>query len=368
MIKPKDFTNALIKNNLGPLVQVPCSYFKNLLNYIIATNSMNVINPVNEGLAMGIASGHYLSTGKLPIVMMQNSGLMNTLNALTSLNQIYQIPVFYVVTWRGEGGVGADAPEHDVVGENLEKIMDTFQIPYEIIDDQLYSEQIERLATKARKTNKPVALIVKKNTFDEYKLEPMDNGYEMDRYEVVQKIKEQLASNSLFISSTGFPSRDSFTVNPTKDFYMMGSMGHTLALGLGVAENTKERTIILDGDASSLMHLGGMGSFDPYKHKNLVYIVLDNEVCESTGCQPTVSKKVNFALLAKAFGFEIIELVKTKDQLQTALTKIQEAKNKSVFLHIKINFNTTHKSMRVSEKYSAPEVKELFMNEIEKFR
>ncbi len=99
MINPKDFSDVLLQNNLGPVVQVPCSYFKNLLNYLIAKDKIEVINPVNEAIAMGIASGHYLGAGKIPIVMIQNSGLLNTLNALTSLNQIYQIPIFYIVLY-----------------------------------------------------------------------------------------------------------------------------------------------------------------------------------------------------------------------------------------------------------------------------
>ena len=93
MIDSNDFTPHLIRNNLGPVVQVPCSYLKDFLNYLSDTKRVELINPANEALAMGIASGYYLSTGKVPIVAIQNSGLMNTFNALTSLNQMYNIPV-----------------------------------------------------------------------------------------------------------------------------------------------------------------------------------------------------------------------------------------------------------------------------------
>src|SRR3989344_5732878 len=145
MIDSNDFTTHLIRNNLGPVVQVPCSYLKDFLNYLSDTKRVELNNPANEALAMGIASGYYLSTGKVPVVAIQNSGLMNTLNALTSLNQLYQIPVFYLITWRGEGGKGVDAPEHDITGEKMEECLHTFNLPYRIIDEEKYKDQINRL-------------------------------------------------------------------------------------------------------------------------------------------------------------------------------------------------------------------------------
>src|SRR3972149_7731474 len=92
MIHPRDFVRQLIKNDLGPVVEVPCSYFKDFLNYLWQSREIEVINPVSENIAIGIASGSYLGSGKIPILAIQNSGFMSTLNALTSLNQIYNIP------------------------------------------------------------------------------------------------------------------------------------------------------------------------------------------------------------------------------------------------------------------------------------
>jgi phosphonopyruvate decarboxylase len=364
MISPKKFTDIVIKNNLGPIIQVPCSYFKNLLNYIISTGAIKIINPVNEGVAMGIATGEFLSTSKIPIVMIQNSGLLNTLNALTSLNQIYEIPIFYIITWRGQDGVGTDAPEHDIVGENLEQILTTFQIPYEIIDENTYENQVVKLQTIAQKTNLPVALIIKKDQFEDNGTKVVSNNYKMDRYEILKIIKDKLSNDSLFVSSNGYPSRDSFTVKPTPDFYMMGSMGHTFSIALGISENVKKKIVIFDGDGSSLMHVGGLASFNPSIHKNLLYIVIDNEVYESTGGQPTVSKTVNYKYLSKAFGFKKYNLVKTKKELLRIINKIQKINDESVFLHIKVNYDILHKSIRVSEKYTAPEIKSLFMDKI----
>lgn len=364
MIHPNDFTTQLVKNNLGPVIEVPCSYLKELLNYLWESKRLEVVNPVNEALAMGIASGYYLSTGKIPVVAMQNSGFMNTLNALTSLNQIYEIPVFYLITWRGEGGKGCDAPEHDITGEKMEEFLNTFGIPYEILDEQKYLEQVGELAEIANKTKRPVALAIRKGIFEKCPVTVRQERYSLSRYEAIGLIKTSLA-NSIFASSTGYPTRDSFAAKDSPDFYMVGSMGHTFSIALGVASNTRKKVVILDGDGSFLMHLGGLASFDPSKHKNIFYFVLDNESYESTGGQQTVSPNINFKMLAQAFNFEhIYEAVKIED-LRDILDKLKIAKD-SAFIHIKVRDNQISAEGRVSDKYTCPQIKERFMKNLRK--
>lgn len=359
MIDSKDFTEALVKNNLGPIVEVPCSYLKDFLNYLWSTKKIEVINPVNEAVVMGVASGFYLSSGKIPIVAMQNSGLMNTLNALTSLNQIYEIPVFMMITWRGEGGKGKDAPEHDITGKKLKKILKTFDLPYETIEENKFKDQIKKLSQLAKKTKKPVALIIKKNTFKKYHGVPKDNNYEMTRFEAIKIIKETI-TNSIFISTTGYPTRDSFTAKDTKDFYVVGSMGHVFSIGLGVSQNTRKKVVILDGDGSSLMHLGGLASFNPKKNRNILYFVLDNESYESTGGQPTVSVDVDFGLLAKSFGFKNFFKSMTKKEFKKVLNSLQSTKE-AAFIHVKVNNEEKSERKRVSDKYTCFQIKDRFM-------
>lgn len=359
MIHPSDFTNQLIKNELGPLIEVPCSYFKDFFNYLWETKTMEVINPVNEALVMGIASGYYLSTGKIPIVAMQNSGFMNTLNALTSLNQIYKIPVFYLITWRGEGGEGCDAPEHDITGERLEDFLNTFKLPYEIINEN-YEEQIKRLADIAKDTKEPVVLVIKRDTFEKYSVSLKQSSNYLSRFEAIKIIKNSMEDN-IFISTTGFPSRDSFAVRDSPDFYIVGSMGHAFSIALGVSPNTIKKVVILDGDGSALMHLGGLASFDSNKCKNIFYFVFDNESYESTGGQPSVSGNVNFLQLAKSFNFKNIYEVLSQDDLNKALEELKTI-NEAAFIYIKIKNESEHSAKkRVSDEYSCPQIKTRFM-------
>lgn len=365
-IHPEVFTNELIKQNLGPVIQVPCSYFKSFIDYLFYSKKLEVISPVNEAIAMGIAAGMYLATGDIPIVAVQNSGFLNSLNALTSLHQIYSIPLFYIITWRGEGKRGSDVPVHDITGLQMKQILKTFLVPYEIFDPDTYSLQIELLTKKAQKTKKPVALILKKNSLASYKYQSVHANYPMDRYEAMHLIKDIFKDTAFFISSTGFPSRDSFTITNTPDFYMLGSMGHALSIALGLSPNTKKRIVVMDGDGSSLMQLGGLASFDPKIHTNLLYIVFDNEQYESTGGQPTLSATIDFKSLAKAFRFPAYFLVNNYKSLQKTALLIKEKKC-TVFLHIKIKNNTHDTGELPSTVYTCPEIKERFISFFKKY-
>lgn len=362
-VDPKDFTQLLKNAALSPVVQVPCSYFKEWIDYLLDTKEMEVISPVNEAIAMGIAAGSYLSTGQIPIVAIQNSGFMNTLNALTSLQQIYEIPVFYIITWRGEGGKGSDVAAHDVTGPHMQQILQTFLLPYEILDPVVYQEQIQSLAKKAQATNKPVALIVRKNTFQRYHTQQNLAQYPMNRFEAMQMVKETLAKDAVFLSATGYPSRDAFNIKDTPDFYIVGSMGHIFSVALGIAPHTKKRVVVLDGDGSALMHLGGLASFDPQIHKNLVYVVFDNESYESTGGQATVSPLVDFAALARAFRFPEYRRIEDKQALQEGLEAVQ-TNPQPVFLHIKVKTNIQASGQLPTDVYSCVEIKERFMRNL----
>lgn len=362
MIDSLQFTKQLIKNNLGPIVEVPCSYLKSFLNYLWDSKEIEIINPVNEAIAMGIASGFYLGTKKIPVVAIQNSGLMNTLNALTSLNQLYKIPVFYLITWRGEGGRGKDAPEHDILGESLKRILVTFKIPYKVIDKKDYSKQLKELSLFAQKTKKPVALIVRKDTFSnhEKKRENTEGVKLMTRIQALSIIKNAMGGNALYLSSTGFPTRDSFSTRDTPDFYMIGSMGHTLAIGLGLSSNTNKKIVILEGDGSMFMHLGSLASFKPKIHKNIIYIIFGNGCYESTGGQKTTFSNIKIIDLAKLFGFERSLFIQSEAELRLVVQDAFGSK-RSFFIYIRIKNDPSTVLERVSDKYTAEEIKNRFM-------
>jgi thiamine pyrophosphate-dependent acetolactate synthase large subunit-like protein len=120
----------------------------------------------------------------------------------------------------------------------------------------------------------------------------------MKRIEAIRKIMEQV-TNEVVVSSTGMISRELFAVKDRpRNFYMQGSMGSALAIGLGVAINSRHNVIVISGDAETLMSLGTLALHRKLNPKNLKHYVLDNCCHSSTGGQPTCSNCIDFTKLA----------------------------------------------------------------------
>ncbi len=135
---------------------VPCS----LLAGIIEALGKDYIPSVREDTALGLAAGAYLG-GKKPCVLMQNSGLGYSLNVLTSLNLIYNIPVLLLVSYRGFGG--KDAPEHLVMGRHCVELATAFEIPTGVPERQGLKESLQE-ANQFIEKGKPYCLFIKEDT------------------------------------------------------------------------------------------------------------------------------------------------------------------------------------------------------------
>lgn len=136
---------------------VPCSLFEGVTRILDRDPRYGYISAVREDSAIGIAAGAHFG-GRQPVVLMQNSGLGVSLNAIVSLNQIYDIPALLIVSWRGEGG--HDAPEHLVMGAVMEPLMTLLQVPYTTFNPATIDADVATLTTTLRRTKRPVALVV----------------------------------------------------------------------------------------------------------------------------------------------------------------------------------------------------------------
>jgi phosphonopyruvate decarboxylase len=106
------------------------------------------------------------------------------------------------------------------------------------------------------------------------------------------------------VATTGKCGRELFTLaDRPQHLYQVGSMGCASAMGLGVALNTPRPVVVLDGDGAALMKLGNLATIGSRAPANLVHVVLDNGVHDSTGGQATVSPNVDFAAVALACGY-----------------------------------------------------------------
>ena len=166
--------------------------------------------------------------------------------------------------------------------------------------------------------------------------------------------------NNPIISANGFISRDLFEVcDKNSNFYMIGSMGLASSIGLGVAlKNPRKSVYIFDGDGNILMNLGSLTTIASQKPKNLIHVVFDNSVHESTGGQPTNSNFVNIEKIAKVCNYNHTFTVRTKNNFLKILHKIKKLKG-PIMIVVKIQQSGEEKSKRV--KILPIKIKERFM-------
>ncbi len=267
----------------------------------------------NEGNAVALAAGHYLATGHIGVVYMQNSGLGNAVNPLASLAdpEVFGIPMLMIVGWRGEPGTG-DEPQHAKQGRITAEQLRLLEISHWIMDaagdpDAVLDEAFSAL----HGTDAPVAILIRRGTFAHYESRRRsDPATGPTREEVLRRLLELAHPQDLVISTTGKTSRELFELRrergePQRDFLTVGSMGHTASIALGMALGQPGRRVLcLDGDGSVLMHLGAVPIIGHLKPPNLVHVLLNNAAHESVGGQPTVAGQLDFAAIAAGCGYQ----------------------------------------------------------------
>jgi sulfopyruvate decarboxylase alpha subunit len=154
------FVDLLTAAGIDFFAGVPCS----LVAPVIAELERRGLyhGETREDAALGVAAGAFMG-GKLPAVIMQNSGLGVSLNALGSLHLLYEMPVLVLVTWRGFEG--KDAPEHLVMGDVMPRLLDLFGIPWRAPAPDAVRADVAWAVERLRTTHKPVALVVKPGLF-----------------------------------------------------------------------------------------------------------------------------------------------------------------------------------------------------------
>ena len=345
MIKPSEFFNSLNDRGIGFFVGVPDSLLKNFCAYVDDYGSGKHIITANEGNAVGLAMGYHLATNKVAAVYMQNSGLGNTINPLTSLTdpEVYCIPMLLIIGWRGEPNL-TDEPQHVKQGQITSAQLKLLGIPYWVLDA---NSDIDVVLTdvfaKLHQDNSPVALLVRKNTFSSYKSEASSPKLsKLKREDVLRSLLKLAKPNDLVVSTTGKTSREVFELRlerheSQRDFLTVGGMGHTSSIALGVAlGNPSKRILCFDGDGSVLMHLGALPIIGSLKPKNFIHVLLNNAAHESVGGQPTVGNKVDFAAIALASGYCDYRLATDKDSLKLFWQELSE-QDGPVLLEVLIN-------------------------------
>jgi phosphonopyruvate decarboxylase len=275
------------------------------------------------------------------MVLMQNSGLGTSLNALVSLSLMYRLPALLLVTWRGHGGT--DAPEHLLMGEISPSLLEMIRIPHRVLSAKTLADDIAWGRTESERLSQPVALLLPPGILDlpshtaatpalatipatRAALDDPIPTPRISRFEALRAAVSALTSEPV-VHANGYVCRESFAVKDRiENFYMIGSMGMASAIGLGVALAVPSRsTVVFDGDGNLLMSLGilpmigGGPVMGRARPGNLVHVVFDNALYGSTGSQASPSRMVGLHRIARAAGYERATAVAGADELHAAV-------------------------------------------------
>ena len=346
MIRPEFFIEALREKGIDCFAGVPDSLLKNICAYITDHfDAAHNIIAANEGAAVGLAAGHYLATGQPACVYMQNSGEGNIINPLASLTdqEVYNIPVLLLIGWRGRPGVH-DEPQHVKQGKVTTGLLNVMGVNYEVLskEEDKAAKQIDK-AAKALANKEVFALVIEKDTFEDYKLQNVEvNDLTMSREEAIQTVAAELGDKDCIVSTTGMISRELFEYRAAmnqgheRDFLTVGSMGHASQIALGIALAQPDRRVwCFDGDGAAIMHMGSMAIVANKAPKNYVHVVFNNGAHDSVGGQPTVGLKIDLPAVAKAVGYKACYTVETKEYLAELLNKVK-ATDGPILLEVKV--------------------------------
>ena len=348
MIRAPFFYDTLASHSIDFYAGVPDSLLKNLCAYITDhADAAHHIIAANEGGAMGLAAGHYLATGQIPVVYMQNSGEGNIINPLASLTDpdVYNIPVLLVIGWRGKPGVH-DEPQHVKQGKITTGLLNVMGIDYTVLskEEDKAEVQIQKAVGHMQATKQCYALIIEKDTFETYTLQNVENNdLTMSREEAIQTVAAALGEKDAIVSTTGMISRELFEYRAAmnqgheRDFLTVGSMGHASQIALGIALAKQDRSVwCFDGDGASIMHMGSMAIVANKAPRNYIHVVFNNGAHDSVGGQPTVGLKIDLPAVAKAVGYSQVFSVDNKESLQAVLSSLSSSTGGATFIEVKV--------------------------------
>jgi sulfopyruvate decarboxylase TPP-binding subunit len=146
----------LKKKNVDNFIGVPDSTLKHFIDECQKNNKLIITTREEE--AIGIATGMSLSKSS-SLVFMQNAGFANTISTITSLVQLYEIPLIFLIGWRGY--LPNDAPEHLKIGKIQPELLKIMGLKSKIITDKNWKVGCD-WALKQIKEKKPCALVVRR--------------------------------------------------------------------------------------------------------------------------------------------------------------------------------------------------------------
>lgn len=376
-MKVEAFVQKIRKLGIHTMTGVPDSTLRLLCDYVHNEGREifeSHIVTENEGAAVGVAIGEYLATGNPACVYMQNSGLGNAVNPVTSLanEDVYGIPMLLLIGWRGEPET-ADEPQHKFMGKVTIPMLTVLEIPYAVVGAETTEEEMDRFLQDAQRAfshNRQYAFVIKKGAFDKREENIYRNSYPLNRESAIGMIVNWLQPDNLVVSTTGKISRELYEQSDKiwgthrQIFMTVGGMGYASMIAYQIAKRKGNRKVIcLDGDGAVLMHLGSLAVIGRHPADNLAHICLNNEAHESVGGMPTGAEGTSYAGIAKSCGYGRVYRAASQEELEKALAEIRLCKE-MVFLEISVAIGSRDNLGRPEE--TAWENKAAFMEYVRK--
>ena len=337
MLRCQDFVGWLESFGVDFYAGVPDSLLKPVCFYLTDHAGDKHVVAANEGGAVALACGYHLATGKVPLVYLQNSGQGNTINPLLSLadRDVYSVPMLLLIGWRGEPGT-IDEPQHVKQGKVTASLLDAMQIPYRILPAEPAAARrcVDELLPIAATESRPVALLVRKDTFEPY--EPIDQAggkFEMTREQAIEAVVASLSGTEAIVSTTGKISRELFEYRARageshgRDFLTVGSMGHASQIAMGIALAQPDRQVFcLDGDGAMLMHMGSAAIVGAASVANFKHVILNNGVHDSVGGMASAGLRVSFREIVMACGYTEAWRVERREEVAEKVARLRSAR------------------------------------------
>ncbi|MEW6688184.1 MAG: phosphonopyruvate decarboxylase [Pseudomonadota bacterium] len=343
MIEGRDFVDAARARGFALWSGVPCSYLTPFLGSVAGHGSARYVAASNEGEAVAVAVGAQIG-GMPAIAMFQNSGLGNAVNPLSSLAHAHRVPVLVVVTLRGDPDGPADEPQHALMGAITTRLLELLEIRWEYFPEARDAIEgcLQRALDHMSGTGLPFALVMRKGCVAPAPVPPQPplggaaaalppaspaRAGVHARREFLAAVLQATGERDILVSTTGYTSRELYALQDRPNqLYVVGAMGCASSVGLGLALARPDlRITVLDGDGAALMRMGALAAIGVQRPANLLHVVLDNGMHESTGGQASATSLVDLAGVAAACGYPRVWRVAGPAQLAGIVSAPRDA-------------------------------------------
>lgn len=341
----EDRVIKILKNNdINLVASVPCDKAKDLCFMLPEYFKHVCLTREEDGI--GVCAGSVLA-GERPLMVIQSSGLGNSLNALMSLTKTYDLPLPILADWRGVEN--ETIPAQVPFNAAIPGILDATGIPYTLIRNNGEFEKIGTVIGDAFKHSRPHVALVLPGSWEgpescRHVSPPNTRTREinlvyhriihepvMTRLDAIRTIASHLDMQAV-VSNIGVPGKELYTANDRPlNFYMLGSYTQASPIGLGIATGTSRPVWVIDGDGS-ILGTGILPVIGSYRPENLTIFCLDNGAFGITGNQPTPAyRDTDIELLAVAAGFKYTAKAGTEAELEHRIGELQDGPN---FVHV----------------------------------